>query len=685
MKPRKLRNRLAVASSLGVAALAVALLGTAGAASASVTVPPFPAAAVSGVTAQPAAGTQQFGTYPNWLPANDSVSNVDHSEGSDTTLFMMQSLSDLYSQAGLIPFACNLVKTNTSSCETPAQNSGTNPNSAQADLYDNFASTEQLQGINFVGSGNGQAELCGGTPNAPTGTTVDYSRSSKPFQSTCAGVAVGYAKDSVIPVDFPTVDPELYGTATGYIGNNYISYNQVTGAQVSTPFPSGGIGPVAAGWLPGDSFTCNQTSTCSGTPFNNVSNTADPQAGSGASGNTSVAYRLFCQHGSAGATSPYESQIMDWGNLTNLSAAANGGTAQPVGDGAPIGVPIRIIGVNTGSGTVSEFYTFAQSGISSGANCTGTTLPIGASNNLDANAAQGPNPNSPQGTLGNNEIALENDANQIGDFAAANWAAPTGNPTFADAADQAVDIATSLYFEGLGTYSTNTNSQVASIEIPSGATSGLVPTGLPSTFVAAQMKANNVKASLINELANNYVMARTLYNIYRTDKVRASVGGFLNWVCDQNSTFPKGTNHVDGGNFDTDITNIIGGQYGFQRLSDTTAELSATKLQPAGIAVANPNGTCSANMTIASTNSVGDTTITLTSAVPGSVQVGWPVSIPAGYNVAIPAGTTITNISGAVITLSNALVAGTGSGSPSGTQLYFPGKAPVLAVADLNS
>ena len=35
----------------------------------------------------------------------------------------------------------------------------------------------------------------------------------------------------------------------------------------------------------------------------------------------------------------------------------------------------------------------------------------------------------------------------------------------------------------------------------------------------------------------------------------------------------KGTDHVNGGNFDTDLTNIINGQYDFSRLTDTTGEL----------------------------------------------------------------------------------------------------------------
>src|SRR5580692_4909332 len=103
MRLRKMRHRLAVASALGVASLAATLtMGMAGAgvASAAITVPPFPT----------------FGVYPEWLPANGQVSNVDHSEGSDTTLFAMQSISDLYAQAGLFPFSCQLTSNN-QNCE----------------------------------------------------------------------------------------------------------------------------------------------------------------------------------------------------------------------------------------------------------------------------------------------------------------------------------------------------------------------------------------------------------------------------------------------------------------------------------------------------------------------------------------------------------------------------------------
>ncbi len=649
MRPRKLRNRFAVASSFGAAALAAALtpgLGMAGTASAAgPTIPAFPT----------------FGTYPSWLPANFQVSNVDHSEGSDTTLYAMQSISDLYSLGGLFPFSCQLT-TNNQNCLTPANNGGNNPNNTQSDVADNFAGTEELQGINDVGSGNGQGQLCG-TIGTPVNTTVDYSRSSKPFGvAGCAGQQLGYAKDSVPAVDFQTIDPQQYGSASGYIGTSFPSYDYNTGATVMTPFPSGGIGPVAAGWEPGDAFNCVPNTSggspaCSGTPFSNVSNTPTP--GSGLGGASSLAYRLWCQHGAS--LTAGQSQITDWGQLTNLA------TGQFPGQGTPIGVPIRIIGVNAGSGTAATFNNFAKSGIGSG-NCTATA-------NFNENAASGANPQVGQGPgPGNLEIALENDANQIGDFAAANWGAT-------DAADQAVDIATSLYYMGLGAYNTNPNAGVSSIQV----NAGVIPPGDPSTFTETPLFGNGVQPTIAHERNNSFPTSRTLFNIFRTDRVRASTGGFLNWLCDSNSggQITKGTNHVDGGNFDTDLTNIINGQYGFSRNTDATPELSASQQLTAN-GVTNPNGQCAATQVIAAggiTN--GNATITLTAAVPSTVQVGWTVTIPAGFSSALPVSDTVQSVSGSTITLTGAPVAGTGSNAPS--TLYFPGHPPVLAVTDANS
>jgi len=742
MKPRKLRRRFAAASSLGAAVTAAALMlgvGLAPPASAAITIPAFPT----------------FGAYPNWLPANDQVSNVNHAEGSDTTLFVMQSISDLYAQAGIFPFSCQLVTTGAAQdqqCLTPANNSGNNPNNSQSDTADNFAATEELQGVNNVGSGNGQNELCG-VVQSPVATTVDYSRSSKPPGVTgCPLQGFGYAKDGVTAVDFQSIDPQLYGTPTGYNTNGpYISYDYTSGSTINTPFPSTGIGDVADGWLPGDPFTCgyNGNAACSGTPVTDV--TSNATAGSGLSRASSTVYRLWCEHGSS---TTGLSQIMDWGNLSNLgpnlevlgvslngtttaslgtnnenfpstvasgdaitgpdipagttitgvtagtvstpgtltlSQAAGTGTdtvhitttaALPQGEGMPIGVPVRMIGVNGGSGTASTWNNFAKSSIGSG-NCTSAPTN-GVGGNFNENAASGGNPQTSQGPTGNLEIALENDANQVGDFASADW-----GPT--DPADQAVDIATSLYYMGNGAYLSNPNASVSSLEV----NAGLVPAGDPSSFTEAQLTANGVTSTIVTERNNSFPAARTLWNVIRTDTVRASVGGFMDWMCDGGSTgvsingstinpmVTKGTDHIDGGNFDTDLTNIINGQFDYSRLTDTTGELPATS-QVSGNGVTNPNGLCEATQAIASGGiTTSSATVTLGAAVPSTIQVGWPVYVPAGYSIKIPNGTTVSSISGSTITLSATPVSSTGSSAP--PTLYFPGHPPVLAVHDPNS
>jgi hypothetical protein len=687
MKPRKLRRGFALASSLGVAAMSVSLLlgvGMAGTASAA-TIPAFPGQVGSPNASAP---VPAFDTYPWWLPENtvtgaDPISNTDLSEGSDTTLYVMQAISDLYAQAGISPFSCSIAATANSVCQQPTV-STPNPNNTQSDETDNFSGTQELQGTNDVGSGNGQSELCSSNPSAPAGTTVAYARSSKPVSTgTCStGIELGFAKDAVVGVDFQTINPGLYGTPSGYLGQTdpqcssngagfYPSYSASNGTVTCTKFPSAGIGPVADGWLPTDPTNCGTGGgpACTGTAFTNISN----QGISGGTGATSPAYRLFCQHGPSAA--PNTSQITDWGQLTNLSAANNGGTAQPVGDGAPIGVPVRIIAINSGSGTVSTFYNFAQSGIgtpASGEPATDCAGGVGSvsSSDVDVNAASGPDPDVNQGPPGTNfvqnpEVSLENDANQIGDFASANWPS--------DPADEATDIATSLYSMSFGVFGVNGNASTATIE------TGTVPSGDPTSFTAKTLQANGVTNTVARERANTYPMSRTLFNIYRTDTVNASTAGFLNWLCDSNSSISKGTDHVDGGNFDTDLTSTINGTYGFSRVSDLTQEVASTT--PAdNVAGGGVDGTCDAHLSIAAGGiSAGSNTITLAAAPPSVVASGWSVQVPSGSNVAIPAGDTIASISGTTVTLTAAAVTGT-SGGPTPTSLYFPGQAPVLQI-----
>lgn len=679
MKLGRHRRGPVFALSLGTAAAAVSLLvgiGVAGTASAA-TLPAFPG---QGGAPNASAPVPAFDTYPWWLPENttsgaDPISNTDTSQGSDATLEVMETIGSLYNNAGITPFSCTITKTANSVCQQPTV-STPNPNNTLSDETDNFSSTVEVQGTNDVGSGNGQAELCGGTPSAPAGSTVDYARSSRPVStSTCpTGVDLGYAKDAVVGVDLQTIDPALYGAPNGYLDQTdpqcsangagfYPSYAAANGAVTCTKFPAGGIGPVADGWLPTDPTNCGTGGgpACSGTPFTNISNTPL----SGGTGASSVAYRLFCEHGTS--TTPNTSQITDWGQLTNLSAANNGGTAQPVGDGAPIGVPVRVIGVNTGQATATTFYSFAQSGIANGTNCTDTGTAINA-NTIDPNAASGPDPDAnqgPAGGTGNNEIALESDTPQIGQFASANWPS--------DPADEAVDIATSLYFIGYGSFGVNPVASTASIE------SGTIPAGDASTFSEKIQTADGVAASILRERSNAYPMSRTLFNIYRTDTVRASTAGFLNWLCDSNSAIQKGADNVGGGNYDTELTNIINGQYGLSRLTDTTPELAISSQTPAdNVPGGGVNGTCAANLAIASIG-VGNATITLSAPVPATVQSGWTVTVPPRSSISIPWGDSISSASGSSITLATAPVAGT-AGGPTPATIYFPGQAPILAI-----
>ena len=239
------------------------------------------------------------------------------------------------------------------------------------------------------------------------------------------------------------------------------------------------------------------------------------------------------------------------------------------------------------------------------------------------NAASGPDPEADQGPAGtsfvqNPEVSLESDANQIGDFANANWPS--------DPADEAVDIATSLYSMSYGVFGVNAHASVASIE------SGKIPAGDPGTFTAQILQADGVVASDARERSNAYPMSRTLFNIYRTDTVRASTAGFLDWLCDSNSSIQKGTDQIDRSNYDNDLTNVINGQYGYSRLTDATPELAINAQTPAdNVPGGGVNGSCDANLQITPGGiNATSTTVTLTSAAPSTVQVGWTVEIPDG-------------------------------------------------------
>ena len=105
--------------------------------------------------------------------------------GSDTTFFMMQKIGDLYTGAGL--YGCTL---NSSAGQTlynssdPASTTSneeffcqSGQNVSTTDVNDNWDRTEVTAGVDDVGSGAGQNQLCAALS---TPLTVDFARSSKP-------------------------------------------------------------------------------------------------------------------------------------------------------------------------------------------------------------------------------------------------------------------------------------------------------------------------------------------------------------------------------------------------------------------------------------------------------------------------------------------------------------------------
>jgi hypothetical protein len=660
---RTLRGQLARAAGAGAAAVVVA--GTLGA----------------GVAiAAPNAGAPQFNST--------QASSLIRGSGSDTTFFMMQKIGDLYTTAGL--FGCQLVTSAGQNLFGGGSSTAANVNQAcqagSADISttddaDNWNRVEVVQGVNSVGSGAGQNQLCGSV-NKPVGLNVDFARSSKPSAgiSSCNEQELGYAKDGVPIVDFPTINPSTFGTST--FASGQVASNAFPNAAYSS-INSGVVGPVANGWLPGD----NPAGTANkGTKVGSISNVGALDQ--------SVAFRLWCQPHSSG------SAITDWGQMTNLgpnlevnvdttsgsptvNIDASSGTAfsstiasgnavtdpfsAPAGtpfaagttttggggagtltlssnatttgtftltfatgaaklaqgSGVSVGIPIRIVGVNTGSGTTFTFAQFADGQTRDPSNACTSSATLS-----NQNAAN--DPASATAPSGNPfHIALENNSHQLELFSQADF--PSDN------VDQAIEEATSLYFMSNGVY--NTNAFVGQTTIGG------------TNFAGNLVGENGTFSGAATELNNSYPTARTLSNITNAVTVRQSTGGFLNWICDSNANFSKGTDLNTGSNFDAELSNIISTNFGFPRLSDVSSPVAAT---PADNVVA-PNDDCVAHIPV----TTDGTTANVTYAGIGSA---FPASIVAGGSVTgtgVPAGATVTTGGGsATVTLSTTLAAG---------------------------
>ena len=241
----------------------------------------------------------------------------------------MQAISDLYAQAGISPFSCSVAADGQLGLPDSRPVSTPNPNNTQSDETDNFSGTQELQGTNDVGSGNGQDELCSSNPSAPAGTTVDYLS----FVEAPVDIDVphgsrtrfrqGRRRGCGLPDHRPgalrhaeRVSETRPTRSAPWSGAGFYpslrrlerrgDLHQVPQRLESDRWPMAGFRPTPPTAAPGAVRPARARR----------SRTSTNTAISGGTGATSVAYRLFCQHGPS--ATPNTSQITDWGQLTNL-------------------------------------------------------------------------------------------------------------------------------------------------------------------------------------------------------------------------------------------------------------------------------------------------------------------------------------------------------------------------------
>jgi hypothetical protein len=304
------------------------------------------------------------------------------------------------------------------------------------------------------------------------------------------------------------------------------------------------------------------------------------------------------------------------------------------------------MGVNTASGTEATFASYAESGVSGG----------GCAVNMNTNDASDPNPVTDTGTNATPHVALENNSDQMDQFAIGDFPSP-------DYVDQAIEVDTTLYIESNGVYNTNPYAAASTID--------------GTSYSGNKVAENGVSPTSGTELTNSYPTARTLFNIYSSSTVRASTGGFLNWICDGNTNFSKGLDNTTGLNFDSELSTLISTTFGFPRLTDETA--APVNGTPAD-GIASPNNSCAATLPVNTTSGSNQITLASGTFAPDIVNAG---GLVGGGSVGVsdanfPAGTTVVSGAGtSTLTLSNSATA-TGTG----VSTVFAGVPAVTSVAN---
>jgi len=459
-----------------------------------------------------------LGVSPHWFTG--TLHGI-RDAGSDTTFFAIQSLADLYIQSGL--YGCNLATGGSFTYAGCA--SGASATSGTTDVLDNYDHVEITQGLGKIGSGDGQKQLCG-VETEPFGVP-DFSRSSKPPSSSngCTDmIGEAFAKDAVPSVAFPGAEGP--GTATG----------------ATSPWAGEIVGPLAAGWLPAgnavtgtaDPVNCDQSAGpsanpantingCSGIPFTNLDG--------GPSAVGSIAYDIY--------NTAAVNHITDWMQLTNTTNPANVGLASNKIGGQSY--PILLPNVNTGSGTEFTFGLFVD----------------GTGGSTDANSGNG------GGFCGNVASGiLENNSAQFGDCAASDY--PASDAT--QAADQAAEIASLLYYMSFGAYQSDIHDRIVTLSNGTQYAANVMTQSIGGTVEAASTCNQNLPVCTI--WTGTFPTARLLYNIYRTTTLRASTAGFLDWVCDGLAA-DHNIDQNTGLNYNAEINGDIQTKYEFIRIPST--------------------------------------------------------------------------------------------------------------------
>ena len=148
-----------------------------------------------------------------------------------------------------------------------------------------------------------------------------------------------------------------------------------------------------------------------------------------------------------------------------------------------------------------------------------------------------------------------------------------------DYVDQAIEAATTLLVESNGVVNTNPYAGAVTID--------------GTSFSGSKVEENGASPTTASLLQNTYPTAITLFNVFLTNTIRASTGGFLNWICDGNTNFSKGLDNSTGLNFDAELSTLISTTYGFPRLTDESA---APAISTPADAVPAPNNTCAASL-----------------------------------------------------------------------------------------